>query len=94
MEAFMTDSSDYDKKLASMIDHTILRPDAIRKDVEEESRIADRYRFASIIVNSYNVPIVAEVLKNSPVMTGSAVGFPFGAVSPYVKSCEAHDAVI
>jgi deoxyribose-phosphate aldolase len=89
----MAASEDYDKKLASIIDHTILPPDATREDVEEQSRIAHRYGFASIIVNSYNVAIVAEVLKNSPVLTGSAIGFPFGAVSPLVKSLEARDAV-
>ena len=47
------------RPLASYIDHTILKPDAQRGEVEKLCDEAVRYKFASVCVNPYWVPLVA-----------------------------------
>ena len=65
--------------LASYIDHTILKPDAQRAEVEKLCDEAIRFKFASVCVNPYWVPLVAQKLKGSDVLTCCVVGFPLGA---------------
>jgi len=83
----------YDKKLASMIDHTLLKPDATREQVRKLCEEAMQYKFASVCVNSFYVSTVAELLKNSGVKTCSVVGFPLGAMATNSKVAETKDAV-
>ncbi|MCD8369555.1 MAG: deoxyribose-phosphate aldolase [Clostridiales bacterium] len=79
--------------IAEMIDHTILKPDATRKDVLARCQEARDYGFASVCINSCWVRTVAEALEGSDVKTGCAVGFPLGAQTKEVKVFEAVDAI-
>ena len=79
--------------LASMIDHTILRPDATRADVERLCREAADHRFKAVCVNRSWVETAAGLLEGSPVLVASVVGFPLGATSATVKALEAAEAV-
>jgi deoxyribose-phosphate aldolase len=82
-----------DTGIASMIDHTILRADATKKDVERVCAEARKYNFASVCVNAYWVPLVAAELAGSPVKVCTVVGFPLGAAPPEIKRAETEAAV-
>src|SRR6476660_1243313 len=49
--------------VASMIDHTLLKPDATRKDIEDLCREAAEYKFASVCVNPTWVAACAGLLQ-------------------------------
>ena len=77
-----------DPAIASIIDHTILKPEATRDDVVQVCREARQYSFASVCVNSYWVPLVRAELAGSPVKVCTVVGFPLGAASTEAKVAE------
>ena len=82
-----------DAKIASMIDHTILRADATKQDVVRVCAEAKQYQFASVCVNAYWVPLVASELSGTPVKVCTVVGFPLGAMAPEIKRAETEAAV-
>ncbi|HEY1340454.1 MAG TPA: hypothetical protein VGF59_23240, partial [Bryobacteraceae bacterium] len=47
-----------DPAIASLIDHTILKPEATRADVVKICREAHQYSFASVCINPYWIPLV------------------------------------
>lgn len=79
---------DFARELASLIDHTLLKPDATRTDVERLCDEAARHGFASVCVNPSWISFCADRLKLSPVRVCSVIGFPFGATPPEVKAFE------
>jgi deoxyribose-phosphate aldolase len=79
--------------VAALIDHTLLKAEATRNDVERMCMEALQYRFASLCVNSVFVKQVSEALRNSPVKTCVVVGFPLGANLTAVKFDEARAAL-
>jgi len=79
--------------LASLIDHTLLKPDAKREDIEQLCREAAQFCFASVCVNPNWVPLCRELLKGSGVKVCTVIGFPFGSHLPDVKAYEARRAV-
>jgi deoxyribose-phosphate aldolase len=79
--------------VAALIDHTLLKAEATRNDVERMCMEALQYRFASVCVNSVFVKQVSEALRNSPVKTCVVVGFPLGANLTAVKFDEARAAL-
>lgn len=81
------------KTIASMIDHTILKPEAAKEEVEKLCKEALEFGFASVCVNPYYVKLVAQLLKGSKVKTCAVVGFPLGANTWKVKAFEAKKAV-
>ena len=82
-----------DPSIASLIDHTILKPEATRADIIKLCREARQYSFASVCVNPYWVPVVRSELAGSPVKVCTVVGFPLGATSTEAKVAEAAAAV-
>ena len=79
--------------VASMIDHTLLKPDATRKDIETLCREAAEYRFASVCVNPTWVALCASLLQGTGVKVCSVVGFPLGATTPDTKHYETRRAI-
>jgi deoxyribose-phosphate aldolase len=82
-----------DRAIAASIDHTILRPDATRDDIVKLCKEAREFSFASVCVNPYWVPLVAEQLKGSPVKVCTVIGFPLGATSTEIKRAETEAAI-
>lgn len=80
-------------KFNNIIDHTILKPDATKKEVIKICNEAKKYKFASVCVNSYYTSLVSKELKDSGVKTCVVVGFPLGAMSTEAKSFETKKAV-
>ena len=79
--------------IAKLIDHTILKPDAVRADVERVAREALEYGFASVCVNPCWVSLVAGMLSGSGVGTCSVIAFPFGASATPAKAAESEIAI-
>lgn len=65
--------------LAQVVDHTLLKPNATREQVECLCDEAIRYRFACAMVNPVWVPAAVEILSGTGIPVGVVVGFPFGA---------------
>jgi deoxyribose-phosphate aldolase len=74
--------------VASLIDHTLLKPDATRQEIEKLCREAAEYGFATVCVNPAWVATCAAHLKGSRVGVCSVVGFPLGATVADVKHFE------
>lgn len=86
-------TSHVDTKLASMIDHTILKPDASKAELTKICEEAKQFHFATVCVNSSNIPFVANLLRNSGVKAIAVVGFPLGAATSQAKAFEAKEAI-
>lgn len=82
-----------DRSYAQYMDHTVLKPETTKETLKKFCDEAKEYRFASVCVNSGNVPYVAEQLKDSGVKACAVVGFPLGAMSTFGKVCESVEAV-
>jgi deoxyribose-phosphate aldolase len=80
--------------IASMIDHTILKPDATREEIEKLCREAKENVFASVCVQPWWVPLCAELLADTPVKVCTVIGFPHGMNKPETKCFEARRAVL
>ncbi len=85
--------AELDAGVASLIDHTLLKPEASRDDIRKLCQEAARYAFASVCVNPWYVPLAAELLRGTKVKVCTVVGFPLGATLPQVKIYEAEEAI-
>lgn len=69
----------YPASLASVLDHTLLRPDATRSQVLQLCHEAAEHRFACAMVNPVWVGAAVEALAGTGIPVGVVVGFPLGA---------------
>jgi len=79
--------------VSAMIDHTLLKPDASRADIERLCREAVEFRFATVCVNPTWVVTAAALVRQSGVGVCSVVGFPLGATTADVKHYETRRAI-
>lgn len=82
-----------DRQIASMIDHTLLKPEATKDQVAFLCAEAAKYEFASVCVNPFWVPFCAQLLQGRPVKVCTVIGFPLGANQSEIKAQEAALAV-
>lgn len=75
-------------EISSYIDHTLLKPTAIKNQIEKLCDEAIEYSFAAVCVNPYWVRFCAEKLFGTTVKVCSVVGFPLGATPTEVKAFE------
>lgn len=80
-------------QVAAMIDHTILKADATKGEIQQICAEAREHRFATVCVNAGWVPLAAKLLKGSGVGVTTVVGFPLGATSTASKAFEAKQAI-
>lgn len=80
-------------KLETYIDHTLLKPNATKGQIETLCKEAREHHFASVCVNSYYVPLANTLLKDSGVTVCCVVGFPLGAMSTQGKASETKQSV-
>lgn len=78
---------------ASLIDHTLLKPEAAEADIRKLCEEAAQFGFASVCVNPGWVKKAAEFLKGTGVPVCTVIGFPLGATLPDVKAYEARRAI-
>jgi len=81
------------RKLAGLIDHTLLRPEATRADIEKVCDEALRFGFAAVCVHPAWTALVAGRLRGSSVKAATVAGFPFGAAAPAIKRKESELAL-
>jgi deoxyribose-phosphate aldolase len=81
------------QQLSSMIDHSLLRPNATREQLRKLCEEAIAYGFKAVCVNPIHVADAAQMLKGKEVLVCSVVGFPFGTHSPKTKAFEAQEAI-
>jgi deoxyribose-phosphate aldolase len=79
--------------VSGLIDHTLLKPDATRTDIEQLCREAAEFHFATVCVNPSWVALAASLLRGTGVGVCSVVGFPLGATTADVKQYEARRAI-
>lgn len=75
------------------IDHTNLKNTAILKDIERLCNEAIKYKFASVCVYPYYVPLAKTLLKDTNIDVCTVIGFPSGMSTKETKVYEAIDAV-
>jgi deoxyribose-phosphate aldolase len=78
---------------ASLVDHTLLKPEASESDIKKLCNEAIEFGFASVCVNPAWVKRAAEFLKGSNIPVCTVIGFPLGATLPDVKAYEARRAI-
>jgi len=81
------------ENIAALIDHTLLKQDATKKQIEILCEEAKTYVFASVCVNPTWVKLSATLLKESPVKVCTVIGFPLGASTSAVKAFETTNAI-
>ena len=79
--------------IAQLIDHTILRPDAVKAEIEQLCREARQHQFCSVCVNATWVSLARQLLEGSAVKVCCVDGFPLGAARPETKAAEARLAI-
>ena len=80
-------------KLNKYIDHTLLKPEATKIQIETLCKEAIKYDFASVCVNPTHVAYCAKLLKNSDVKVCTVIGFPLGSNTTETKVFETKNAI-
>ncbi len=83
----------FDRTIARLIDHTVLKPETTRDEVRQVCAEALEYEFASVCVNSFWARFVADELRDSPVKVCAVAGFPLGAGATPAKVAETLAAI-
>lgn len=78
---------------ASLIDHTLLKPEASESDIKKLCDEAAQYGFASVCVNPSWVKKASEFLRGTNVPVCTVIGFPLGATISDVKAYETRRAI-
>ncbi len=79
--------------LARYIDHTLLKPEATKAQIEQLCAEAAEHQFASVCVNGSRVELAYSLLEDSDVQVCTVVGFPLGAMDADAKRYETEAAV-
>lgn len=79
--------------IAKMIDHTLLKPEATKSQIQSLCEEARVYSFASVCVNPTWVKYAADLLQGSDVKVCTVIGFPLGATTPETKAFETKNAI-
>ena len=82
-----------EENIASMVDHTFLKPAGDRDAVRNLCREAISCGFMSVCVNPSEVTLAARLLRGSRVKVCTVIGFPLGASTLRTKCFEAMDAI-
>lgn len=80
-------------RLVALIDHTLLKPEATRADIQRLCDEAKQHRFFSVCVNPSQVAHAASAVSGSGVKVCTVAGFPLGAHVAAAKAFEAHRAI-
>ncbi|WP_394580003.1 deoxyribose-phosphate aldolase [Cytobacillus firmus] len=79
--------------VAKMIDHTLLKADATKGQIEKICAEAKEYNFASVCVNPTWVKLSSNLLNGTEVKVCTVIGFPLGASTPETKAFETKNAI-
>ncbi len=80
-------------ELNRYIDHTLLKPESTKEDIQKVVDEAKKYNFASVMVNPCWIPFVKPQLAGTDVKAACVIGFPLGANTTKTKVFEVKDAI-
>lgn len=80
-------------ELNRLIDHTLLKPESTKADIQKIVDEAVENHFATVMVNPYWIPYVKPQLEGTDVLAACVIGFPLGANTKAVKVFETQDAL-
>ncbi|PNZ99843.1 deoxyribose-phosphate aldolase [Staphylococcus massiliensis CCUG 55927] len=78
---------------AKYIDHTLLKPESTRAQIDQIIEEAKQYGFKSVCLNPTHVKYASEQLQDSNVLVCTVIGFPLGATTSKVKAFETENAI-
>lgn len=78
---------------AKLFDHSIVRPDATRAEIEEAAAVAARLGTATLTVQPHYIGLAKPLLRGSGVLLGTVVGFPHGNETPAMKAFQAREVI-
>lgn len=81
------------KDLAGFIDHTLLKPDTTKEQIDKIVKEAKESQFASVCINPYWVSYCSDKLKGTEVKVCTVIGFPLGAATTETKVFETENAI-
>jgi deoxyribose-phosphate aldolase len=80
-------------EIAGRIQHTNVRPDATREDIERLLAECLDHRFNGAMVNPVWVPLAQSTLRGSPVLVCTALDFPMGGGTTASVAAAAAEAI-
>ena len=80
-------------RIAEFIDHTVLKAETTKTEIEQLCSEAREHEFAAVCVNPVWVPLCAGLLEGSRVALATVIGFPLGASQSETKAAETALAV-
>ncbi len=80
-------------RVADFVDHTLLKAEVTRGEIEKLCQEALEYEFAAVCVNGSWVQLCAEMLRDSNVKVATVVGFPLGAMTTSAKANETAELI-
>ena len=80
-------------ELNRIIDHTLLKPESTKADIQRIVDEAKKFHFATVMVNPYWISFVKPQLEGTDVLAACVIGFPLGANTKAVKVFETEDAL-
>ncbi|MQS76868.1 deoxyribose-phosphate aldolase [Companilactobacillus halodurans] len=81
-------------RLNKYIDHTLLSPEATKKEVDHVIKEAKENDFASVMINPYWVKHTHDELLGTDIQTATVIGFPLGANTTEIKVAETRKALL
>jgi len=79
--------------LATYLDHTNLRPEATRQDIESLCREAVELGMAAVCIHSGRLRDALDIISGSPVRLCTVIGFPLGTDTTATKLFAARNAL-
>jgi deoxyribose-phosphate aldolase len=79
--------------IAKMIDHSLLNPTLVDRELEQGCQLALKYDAASVCIMPYYLKRCAEILRGSAVKASTTIGFPHGGHTTAIKVAEAQQAL-
>jgi deoxyribose-phosphate aldolase len=76
------------QQIASYIDHTVLKPAASSKDIEDAVKVAIESKVAAVCFRPSDMPLAKSLLGDSEIGLATVIGFPHGTNDSSVKAFE------
>jgi len=80
-------------EIAGMIDVSAVRADSTIEEIREAAQLAKQYGCVAVFALPAHTPHLIELLADSTVFAGGAVGFPGGGTTTAIKAAEASELV-
>lgn len=77
------------KKIAKMVDHSLLHPAMTDEEFESECQIAIKYNVGAVCVKPYHVKRAAELMAGTDIQVSAVIAFPHGNSTTEIKLAEA-----